>query len=251
MRADVGKWDVALQGKAILINWSNVPEEARSRYLAWHDREHMEGRLRLPGFRRGRRLWATSADRDVLNLYEVDDVSALTGPAYSAKSGSPSPVYRDIGKTITEAIRAISHVRYSRGTALGGWMMTIRWDALGQPDVPTQALTGLLDRCLALDGILGVHVCVTDRPSSEVVTADRQGRPTAVPGWAILIEATMPLALEQCRATVLDDDALFAAGCPGPFRVGTYALQLVMTKQDIEDPGTFDEGVRRNEGGGC
>jgi len=224
---------VALLGKAMLINWSNVRPEDRSQYYAWHDREHMAGRLGLPGFLRGRRLWASDADRDVLNIYEVDDFSVLTGPAYSAKASKPSPAYLRAGRIITDAIRALAHIRYSRGTGVGGWMLTMRFAVADGADARTRMAERLLPEILELEGVVGVHLCEADKRSSAVITTDRVGRPTAVPDWAILVEATRPQALDMCRAERLTDHALLAGGCTGPFHCGTYCLQMVMTKQDL------------------
>lgn len=227
---------MALLGKAVLINWSNVRLESRSQYYAWHDREHMPGRLELPGFLRGRRLWANDADRDVLNLYEVDDINVLTGAAYSAKASNPSPAYRSAGRIITDAIRALAHVRYSWGTAVGGWMLTIRVGLTGRTDAPTYLAERLLPAILEVQGVIGVHLCEADKPASAVVTADRVGRPTTVPEWAILVEATSLQTLERCRSELLSDNALLSAGCTVPLCSGTYSLQLVMTAQDLGVP---------------
>lgn len=224
---------MALLGKAILINWSNVHVESRSLYYDWHDREHMAGRLRLPGFLRGRRLWASEADRDVLNIYEVDDLDVLTGPPYSEKASDPSPAYRSAGKIITDAIRGLAHVRYSSGTAVGGWMLTIRFGATDDAHALSELAARMVPRVLEQQGVVGVHLSVADKPASAMITADRAGRPTAVPDWSILVEATNRHALEMSRVELLTDRALLGAGCIGPFYSGTYCLQMVMTKQDL------------------
>jgi hypothetical protein len=236
---------VALLGKALLINWSNVLPEHRQRYFAWHDREHMPGRLALPGFVRGRRLWAKGADRDVLKLYEVNDLDVLTGPAYTAKTANPTLSYREVGRQITEAVRALARVGFSQGTALGGWMMTIRSPAADGGGLYSAHMLRLLEQVADLDGVVGVHACISDLGASSVVTADRIGRATEVPGWAILVEAIFPEALELCRARLLSDTVLHAAGFTGPFHAGTYSLQTVMTKQDLVGGGSdVHEGLK-------
>lgn len=223
---------MALLGKAVLINWSNVQLQNRSQYFAWHDREHMAARLRLPGFQRGRRLWAHEADRDVLNIYEVDNLGVLTGTAYSSAADSPSLAYRGAGKIITDAIRALAQVRYSHGIALGGCMLTIRFAELRNNDA--HSLEAVLQATGVLSGIVGLHLCVADVLASSVITADRRGRPTAIPGCAILVEGTTMDALRACRETILFNEALTAAGCVGPFEAGLYGLQMAMTKLDLD-----------------
>jgi hypothetical protein len=55
-----------LLGAAVMINWSDVAPEHRGACYEWHSREHMVGRVALPGFRRGRRYIAAKASRDFL-----------------------------------------------------------------------------------------------------------------------------------------------------------------------------------------
>ena len=81
-----------LAGKAVMINWSDVAPEHRPAYYEWHSREHMVGRVAIPGYQRGRRYLAVRAQRDFLVLYEVDDLAVVTGPDYLAKANQPSPL---------------------------------------------------------------------------------------------------------------------------------------------------------------
>lgn len=229
---------MALHGKALLINWSNVAERDRAQYYAWHDNEHMEGRLRLPGFKRGRRFWRTDADRDVLNIYEVDDIKVLTGADYSRKASNPSEAYKSAGKIITDAIRALAHVRFSRGKASGSHLLSVRF-TLEREEWNPLLETGLLTAIAAVPGVVAVHLCVADQGTSSVITADREGRPTAVPAWALLIEATTIESLDICRRTYLGESRLKAAGCQAPISIGAYILQMSMTKQDL-DPSAVD-----------
>jgi hypothetical protein len=219
----------------VLINWSNVAKEHRSQYYEWHDRHHMEGRIRLPGFQRGRRLWSVDADRDVLNLYEVDDMGVLTGGAYSEKASKPSSLYRSTGKIITDAIRGLAHVRYSQGTALGSQMLTIRCGIPQETTTLPRLIGDVLPRVQAIQGVVGTHICVADDSASNVLTNDRVGRPTAIPAWCIMVESTIPEALELCKTNYTSISALQGLGAEDVV-LGTYALQMAMTKRDLEKP---------------
>ena len=81
-----------LLGQGVMINWSDVAPEHRAAYYEWHSREHMVGRVAIPGFQRGRRYIAVNAQRDFFNFYEVDDLAVLTGAEYLAKANAPSPL---------------------------------------------------------------------------------------------------------------------------------------------------------------
>ena len=85
---------MALAGKAVMLNWSNVAPEHREQYYDWHDSEHIAGRLTVPGFLRGRRHLAIDADRDIFNMYEVLDLGVLTGEDYTRAHGRARVVKR-------------------------------------------------------------------------------------------------------------------------------------------------------------
>ncbi len=183
---------MSLAGKAVMINWSDVPLEHRAQYYEWHDREHIAGRVRIPGFRRGRRHIAVDADRDIFNLYEVDSLAVLTGDQYRAIADNPSEATRRAGKVIINAIRALAHVRYSSGLGLGGMVQTLRFDALegGQSALSEYLVGKALPALTAKPDIVGVHLCIADRDAGTVVTSERKGRATAVPKWAAIVEGT-------------------------------------------------------------
>jgi len=103
-----------------MINWSNVAEANRPAYYEWHSREHMAGRVAIPGFQRGRRFIAARARRDFLMLYEVDSLAVLTGPEYLAKANNPSPLTQSTTKLIGNSVRALAKVQLSLGIGQGG-----------------------------------------------------------------------------------------------------------------------------------
>src|SRR5258708_1103511 len=80
------------RGRGGRMKGSGVGAEDRAGYYEWHSREDMGGRVGIPGFCRGRRYIAVHAQRDFLVLYEVDDLSVLTGADYLAKANAPSPL---------------------------------------------------------------------------------------------------------------------------------------------------------------
>ncbi|MEO8753789.1 MAG: hypothetical protein ABI624_14045 [Casimicrobiaceae bacterium] len=226
---------MSLAGKAVMINWSDVPVEHRPQYYEWHDREHIAGRVRIPGFRRGRRHIAVDADRDIFNLYEVDTLAVLTGEQYRAVADNPTEATRRAGKVIVNAIRALAHVRYSSGLGIGGNVQTLRFDAAegAQRALSEYLIARALPALSALPDIVGVHLCVADREASTVVTSERKGRPTAVPNWAVIVEGTSAAAVRGATQELLPDAALTQHGATGPVARGTYALQIVIASGDV------------------
>src|SRR3982751_1270446 len=118
-----------LKGGAVMINWSDVAPEHRPAYYEWHSREHMVGRLAIEGFQRGRRYLAAQAQRGFLVLYEVDDLSVLTGAAYLAKANKPSPLTQRTTQYVQNSVRGLAKVHASLGIGTGGHALSLRFAA--------------------------------------------------------------------------------------------------------------------------
>jgi len=225
---------MALIGQAVMINWSNVPVEHRDEYYEWHDREHMAGRLTVPGFKRGRRHIALDANRDIFNLYEVEDLAVLTSGPYTALTQNPTEATRRVGKVIVDAIRALANVKFTTGVGVGGFVHTLRFDAIaGRGDTLTVSLAKTeLPRLAMRPGVVAVHLCVADHAASTVVTTERKGRPTEVPNWSVIIEGTSMDAASAAGES-LRDDMLAGLGASGPAARGTYVLQRLVMRHDV------------------
>ena len=91
VRADPAQPSTAMLGDAAVIVWNDVSDEGRSRFYAWHDREHIPERLAIPGFRRGRRYIRPGHSPEWLTLYEASDLAVVTSPAYLRASMRQRP----------------------------------------------------------------------------------------------------------------------------------------------------------------
>lgn len=221
-----------LAGQAIMINWSDVAVENRQPYYEWHSREHMVGRVAITGFQRGRRFIRARASRDFLMLYEVDDLSVLTGAEYMAKANNPSALTRSTTPLISNSVRALALVQLSLGIGVGGHMLTLRFDPADASAARLRAylIDEALPRMSAMPEIVGVHFCVADQTSSRLVPVERRGRPTVVPNWIVLIEGVSSEALEHACDAQLAQEMLSRHGCASTAERDTYSLQLAVSK---------------------
>src|SRR5262245_49842064 len=198
-----------LAGKAVMINWSNVAPEHRPAYYEWHSREHMVGRVTIPGYQRGRRYLAARAQRDFLVLYEVDDLAVVTGPDYLAKANKPSPLTQRTTPFIKNSVRGLARVQASFGIGTGGHALTLRFDP--QPDgAPAleRYLTGeALPAAAGRPDIVGAHLLVADQAASSMVPVERQGRPTTIPNW-IVVEGLSLEAVDGAGDALLSAELL-------------------------------------------
>lgn len=221
-----------LAGQAVMVNWSDVAEEDRATYYAWHGPEHMVGRVSLPGFQRGRRFLAISASRDILVLYEVDDIDVLRGAAYLAKADTPSPLTQHTTKVIRNTARALARVRMTSGIGLGGFMLTLRLDADERhaEALERYLVQEALVRVSGMPGIVGAHLCIADMEASTIVPVERKGRPTAIPNWIVLIEGISMESVERACDAELGSETLCGYGAVLPIERDTYSHQLLVPK---------------------
>jgi hypothetical protein len=221
-----------LLGKAVMINWSDVAPEHRHAYYEWHSREHMVGRVSLSGFCRGRRYIAVAARRDFLVLYEVQDVDVLAGEEYLTKANAPSALTRRTTPFVKNAIRGLARVRATHGIGTGGVALTLRFSprAGAQDEIGRYLADDALPQLARVAEITGAHWLVADRDVSSIVPVERQGRPTAIPDWIVVVEAVSAEALDAASAAALSEPRLLAHGAAAPIERDSYRLQIMVTK---------------------
>jgi hypothetical protein len=218
-----------LAGKAVMINWSDVAPEHRHAYYEWHCREHMVGRVSIPGFVRGRRYIAAQASRDFLVCYEVEDINVLTSAAYMTKANAPSELTRRTSPFVKNATRGLARVRATLGVGTGGCALTLRFDAAPGEDARLESHIGVaLEAIVAIPEITGAHFMIADADASSVATVERQGRPTAVPRWIVLIEGVTLEAVNAAANAHLG--GLSANGAQADVVRDTYTLQIMVTR---------------------
>ena len=221
-----------LLGQGVMINWSDVAKEHRAAYYEWHSREHMVGRTAIAGFQRGRRYLAVDAERDFLVLYEVDDLSVLTGADYLAKANAPSPLTQRTTPFVKNSVRGLARVKKSLGIGIGGYALTLRFDpADGAADkLGSYLVEEALPRLAAIPEIVGVPLLVADQPASTLVPVERKGRPTTIPNWVVVLEGVSIAALEAACDAHLAQESLRTHGCAATPARETYSLQIMVAK---------------------
>jgi hypothetical protein len=224
-----------LLGQGIMINWNNVAPDDCPAYDAWHCHEHMVGRVGIPGFLRGRRYIAAhpeTATRGFLTMYEVADLNVLTGADYLAKANNPSPLTLRTTPLVRDSVRGLSRVRGSFGPATGGCALTLRFGPqAGKEEALERFLTQqALPQIAKRVDIAGAHLIVADPAASAMTPVERQGRPTTIPNWIVMVEGFTLAAVENAGAAVLSDAALIANDCAGAIERDAYLLQFMVLK---------------------
>jgi len=224
-----------LAGKAVMINWSDVAPEHRPAYYEWHSREHMVGRVAIPGYQRGRRYLAAQAQRDFLVLYEVDDLSVVTGPDYLAKANKPSPLTLRTTPFVRNSVRGLARVKASFGIGTGGYALTLRFNPRegGEDGLARYLIDEALPGIAARPDIVGAHLLVSDPKASAMVPVERQGRPTVFPNWIVVVEGVSLDAVNGACDERLGPPLMQEHGCASAMERDTYTLQLMVCRPGL------------------
>jgi hypothetical protein len=82
----------------------------------------------------------------------------------------------------------------------------------------------------ALPEVAGAHFCIADQAASSVVPVERQGRPTTIPNWIVIVEGfDVDAVLKACEAH-LSDAALRRHGAGNEILRDTYTLQVTVAR---------------------
>lgn len=102
-----------------LLITNDVDADALPAFEAWYQREHLDERLGVPGFRWGRRYRAVAAGRAFMALYETGDPGVLSSPAYLECLARPTARTRQVMPTFRRMCRTVMEGRWAFGTGIG------------------------------------------------------------------------------------------------------------------------------------
>jgi hypothetical protein len=223
----------SLLGAGAVLVWNDIAEAGRLQFYAWHDKEHIPERLAIPGFRRGRRYIKPNHSPEWFTLYEADDLSVVTSPAYLERLNAPTPATQQTLKYFRNTSRAVCRVACSMGSSSGGHMLTLRLHA---PDGSGESLRRLImdelfPRALDLTGVVACHLYGADPSASFTDTAESRTRQFDVPSWVVLAELTMPASADALRRTI-DGPGLHGPGIRVRDDAALYALEICRLAKD-------------------
>ena len=219
---------MSLSGSGVIAIWNDITDEGRENFYEWHDREHIPERVGIPGFLRGRRYIALTGTPEYFTLYEVQNKSVLTGPAYLARLNSPTEWTTRSVQHFRNTSRSLCDVELTIGAGSGGFIGTVRFDC--DPGKDTAILekisTTILPRVTEELAISAAHICRADESASNVKTAEQRGRAAnMVPRWVIMVEGATEEAVAHALKKHLSTKVLSGLGVTEAMQ-GIYRLQF-------------------------
>ncbi len=132
----------------VLALWNDCAPGDEEKYETWYQREHLQDRLKVPGFRVGRRYEAVDGTPQFFTYYETDTVDVMTSNVYLAQVNNPSPQTRSImSRSFINMNRTVCERTWCEGAMSAGYVVTVRTsdDADGVEDAGMRALAKDLD----------------------------------------------------------------------------------------------------------
>ena len=192
--------------QAQLLVWSDIDPDHEADFNQWYDREHMEERVRIPGFTGARRYRAVSGSaRRYLALYRASSLADFTSDAYrKAFTKQTQWSITNFGR-MSNTRRRVMQVAQEGGFGWGGALVLIE---LVPNAMDTDAVSNVLGKLMAEEGVLRVHHMIPDETLSTPLPSETiEGRVLA-PCIAIdvtsepIAEATLRQLTEQLGGAV-------------------------------------------------
>src|SRR6201991_2085478 len=116
-----------LHGKGMLIVFNQVKARDERDLNEWYNREHIDERVNLPGFHRGRRYVAVRGSPKYLATYECDTVEDLATPGYLALLANQTPWTQAVMARFTKFNRLTVRVPVDLAHGSGGAVAAVRF----------------------------------------------------------------------------------------------------------------------------
>ena len=131
-----------LLGKGMLLTFTDVSARDERDYNEWYNREHIDDRVNLPGFHRGRRYAAVRGTPRYLAVYECDTVAILGTQNYLRTLDNQTPWSQRVMARFTHFTRLTLRIQVDQTHGVGAALATVRF----VPDLHRRACTALLER---------------------------------------------------------------------------------------------------------
>jgi hypothetical protein len=118
--------ELTMGGRGVIAIWNDMVPASAGEFRRWHTKEHMPERLGVPGFRRGRRLFAADSSPPWLTLYEADDVAVFSSEAYLERLNAPTDWARRVLPSFRKTERMVGELCAEAGSGYGGMLLSCR-----------------------------------------------------------------------------------------------------------------------------
>lgn len=215
-----------LLGKGMLLTLTEVSARDERDYNEWYNREHIDDRVNLPGFHRGRRYAAVNGTPKYLAVYECDTVAILGTPNYLQTLDHQTPWSQRVMARFTQFSRLTLRIQVDQTHGIGAALATVRFvpDPHRRKALVQWLSEQALPKLIARPGVLGAAVGENDL---EVVHAPLQDKSMDHPRadeseWVALIEGADVAAVGAAARSLFTQTSRKAFAIEAAPTIGTY-----------------------------
>lgn len=163
----------------ILFVWTSADPEHELDFNRWYDREHVEERVRIPGFVSGTRYQSVRGPRKYLGLYRTTSLDAFQTPDYFKAFGQQTPWSVANLERMRDPMRRVCAIEAETGLGTGAWLAVLRLGAgaIGQDGAGVAKVAALGRALLQVDGVISSRLLTPDEKLSGPLPAEqKEGR---------------------------------------------------------------------------
>jgi hypothetical protein len=210
----------------ILSVFNDIAPEGYDHFERWYNREHLQERVNVPGFRFARRYELVSGgDRRFFAFYEVDSPDVLSSPVYVQRLENPTAWTRESMKYFRNMLRTVCDLRAAAGDLVGSHAVVLRAD---EKMAPAPDAGGLAERLASEPGVARVQLwtAAARQTPSDTAEMKARGQDQLVAG-ALVVECVRRADADRVAATLAKLPV--ALGVSGKTALGIYGLLCAYT----------------------
>ena len=160
----------------MLFVWTSADPEHERDFNRWYDREHVEERVRIPGFVSGTRYQSVRGPRKYLGLYRTVSLGAFQTPDYFKAFGHQTPWSLTNLQRMVDPMRRVCAIEAETGMGTGAWLAVLRLgaSAMGQDAEAVAGMAALGEKLLRIDGVIATRLLTPDAKLSGPLPAEQQ-----------------------------------------------------------------------------
>jgi hypothetical protein len=219
---------MALFGKGMLVVFNEVKKRDEADFNEWYNREHIDERINLPGFRRARRYVAVNAKPKFLATYECSKVGDLATPGYLALLANQTAWSQRVMNNFTFFKRMTLRVQVDLTHGVGGALTAVRFapHPSARAALTSWLKEDLLPQAIALPGMVGAAAAENDL---DISNAPGKGKNFDYPRtdeaeWIVMLESGEPANGEAAAKKLFKLSSLKKFGVSKAPIIGSYRL---------------------------
>lgn len=230
---------MTMLGRGVLLTLTEAPPDGEADFNEWYNREHLDERVLMPGFRRARRYRAVHGRPFYFASYETGEVADLAAPDYLARLADQSPWSKNVMAGLQYFHRLTCEVTVDQSRGIGGALTVLRGvpapadaskfrDWLSQSEFPNvTSRAGMLGATL-----LENHLETANAPAEKFgvkgfpIVSDQE--------WAIMLDGADTESTHHAGLALQDALSGQSIHFIDPLQQATYQLLYGNSREDLE-----------------